>query len=458
MRSIQRYLGIGLVSVVALGMLVGLVITYLIVIHEVEERFDAQMAQTARLIDALVSSPDSEGGFRRLDGELLSRAAGEDGGHPYETKLAFQLVDAEGRIAFRTDSAPEQLLASLGRGYSEQRHGDATWRVFQLHDAQRGFSVLVGERTDVRGEIADYMAKLAVAANAVGLPLLILMIWLVLRRGLAPLMRIAQAIAGRKPNRLEPIATQGLPRELTGIVDSLNRLLARLSAALTREKRFTADAAHELRTPLAVLRVHAQNAANARDDAARTQSLNQLVRAVDRATHLVEQLLTLARLEPGSVEPARRSIDLTRLLRDEVAQLVPLALRKQQELSLDGAGQAAWIGADEVALSVLVRNLIDNAIRYSPIGGEIGVSLSGEDGRVILQVRDNGPGVPAELRERIFERFYQQAPGKGQGAGLGLSIVSRIAELYGAELRAEDAPGGGLCVSVTFPAVEAPAG
>jgi two-component system sensor histidine kinase QseC len=460
MYSIRRFLGLGLMLVVGGGMLLMSAATYHIVSHEVEERFDAQLSQSARLLRAMITAPIEAGqdpqdalSLHLQTQDYLGLEAGIHG-HHYETKISFQVLDESGKVLFRSIGAPEKAFDERELGFSYHWHDDQKWRIFRIHDERVGLWLLVGERADVRGEIVRELATLALLGNAFGLPFIVVLIWSVLHVGLRPLIRIAESIAGRAPDRLTPINSRGLPRELAGIVEELNRLLNRLGLAMEREKRFTADAAHELRTPLAVLRVHAQNAASSSDPELRQRSLSQLTRAVDRATHLVEQLLALARLEPGDVPAERHPVDFLRVARDEVAQLAPKALNKQQELWLECDESNLRVLASEVPLSMLLRNLIDNAIRYGREGGEVRVSLQRDGDTVQLHVCDDGPGVPAALRERIFERFYQAAPGKGQGAGLGLSIVRRIAELYGAQMHADEAPGGGLCVIVSFPLVD----
>jgi len=471
MHSIRRFLGVGLLLAVGGGMLLTSAATYFVVRHEVEERFDAQLSHSARLLRAMITAPLDAGEdpraalARRLQlQDYLGLEAGIHG-HHYETKIAFQVLSEGGDVLFRSIGAPERAFGDLALGFANQVHAERQWRIFRIHDERAGLWLLVGERSDVRGEIVHELAEVALLANALGLPALVALIWAVLHFGLRPLLRISHSIAGRAADRLEPIDAHGLPRELAGVVEELNRLLGRLDAAIERERRFTADAAHELRTPLAVLRVQAQNAAALDDPQARGQALAQLTRAVDRAAHLVDQLLTLARLEPGSDGIERHAVDLARVAREQTAQLAPMALRKGQEIILDIAADSERAGelrvlATEAALCALLRNLIDNAIRYAPESGEVRVRLARAAGaaegagRVLLSVCDDGPGVAPELRERIFERFYQQAPGKGQGAGLGLSIVARIAELYGADISAENGAGGGLCVAVHLPAAE----
>jgi two-component system, OmpR family, sensor histidine kinase QseC len=230
----------------------------------------------------------------------------------------------------------------------------------------------------------------------------------------------------------------------------LNRLLQQVNQLLEREKRFIADAAHELRTPLAVLRIHAQNAQQAASEGEREQALEQLIAGVDRTTRVVTQLLTLARLEPSAQHLSLADIDLLPLCRETLAELTPLALARGQELTLEAGEQAdSHLSGDAASLATLLQNLVGNALQYTPEGGQIQVGLQANATTVTLRVDDSGPGVPATQRDKLFERFYRQSD--GEGAGLGLAIVARIAELHGASIEVADSPLGGLQVSVHLP-------
>ncbi|WP_313329302.1 sensor histidine kinase, partial [Stutzerimonas balearica] len=241
-----------------------------------------------------------------------------------------------------------------------------------------------------------------------------------------------------------------LPRELEPVAASLNRLLQQVHQLLEREKRFIADAAHELRTPLAVLRIHAQNALQAEQPEDREQALQQLLAGVDRTTRVVAQLLTLARLEPSAQRLRLEALDLLPLCRETLAELTPLALARGQELTLEADESADYqLTGDAAALSTLLQNLVSNALQYTPAGGQIQVGLQATDDAIMLRVDDSGPGVPVEQRDKLFERFYRQ--GDGQGAGLGLAIVARIVELHGASIQLTESPLGGLQAGVRLP-------
>lgn len=451
--------------------------------HEVEELFDAQLAQTSRMLMGLVRH-DLSGDSRRrlqsaLDEALLLQHSPRqiDGmlGHGYEAKLAFQMLDDNGELIFQSASAPQGLLtemiaqldsslppsdepmsARLSRlakylvGYHTLTLGEHHWRLFVLHDNTDHHWVLAGEREDVRGELADKIARRSLQPVLIGLPLLGLLLWLAVGWGLSPLQRLAELIKARAPDNLTPLMLPPLPSELEPMGAALNRLLLQVNHLVDQEKRFIADAAHELRTPLAVLRIHAQNALDAPDPLDRAEALRQLGSGVERATRVVAQLLTLARLDPNVAQLAMAQMDLLTYLRNELAELIPLALERNQELTLDAReGDDYRLIADAPSLGTLLQNLVSNAVQYTPDGGQIRVLLEADAHSLTLRVQDSGPGVEPALREQLFERFFRL--GQGQGAGLGLSIVRRVVELHRASITLDDAPLGGLQVSVRLP-------
>jgi two-component system sensor histidine kinase QseC len=447
--------------------------------HEIEELFDAQLAQSARLLQGMIGrdvSPESQHLLQAaLDEAFAGQRQGLEGdklraGHPYESKMAFQLLDNRGQLLLQSASAPNELLAQLLvtlpggsgsslsaaaplpsglAGYHDVPVGAYHWRVFLLHDLPDQRWILVGEREDVRGELVGLITRRILLPQLLGLPILALLIWLAIGWGLAPLAQMASFIKSRAPDNLAPLLLAPLPRELEPMVAALNRLLQQIGQLLAREQRFLADAAHELRTPLAVLRIHAQNAQQAPDPIDRANALLQLGNGVERATRVVTQLLTLARLEPTAVQLSMGELDFAALLRQELAELTPLALARQQELELQTDGDNFQLLADGPSLGTLLQNLVGNAVQYTPSGGRIRVCLEAQPGALLLRVQDSGPGVLAELRGKLFERFFRQ--GMGQGAGLGLSIVQRVVELHGGSIELHDSPFGGLEVLLTLP-------
>ena len=434
--------------------------------HEIEELFDAQLAQSARLVQGLVMrqmEPSARHALQSaLDAAVNARRNQGVPGHDYETKLGFQVYAADGSSVLQSAGAPNGALQELAKadsaspfsalsgGYHDVQLDGHAWRLFLLHDPEDELWILVSERDDVRGELVGKIARRSLLPDLIGLPLLALLIWLAVGWGLRPLAHMAQLLKNRDPDNLAPLLLAPLPQELEPVAASLNRLLQQVNQLVDREKRFIADAAHELRTPLAVLRIHAQNAQQAGSEADRDEALRQLLAGVDRTTRVVTQLLTLARLEPSAQQLRLAPLDMRRLTRDTLAELTPLAIARDQELTLEIDEHDDYsLTGDAASLATLLQNLVGNALTYTPSGGRIEVQLRSTPDKLIIEVSDSGPGIAPELREQLFERFVRL--GDGQGAGLGLSIVARIAELHGATVELLDSALGGLRAIVRIP-------
>jgi two-component system OmpR family sensor kinase len=345
------------------------------------------------------------------------------------------------------------LPVPVQEGYSTVVQNGRDWRVF-THVAG-GHALQVAHALDERREIAAQTALRTLLPLAGLIPFLGVLIWYAVGVGLKPLDAMSRAVAKRRPDAMAPLGESGLPRELMPLAGSLNALLARLDDALSAQRRFTADAAHELRTPLAALKLQVELAERTTDQATRAAAFAELKAGVDRATRLVEQLLTMARLEPEAPTRNFSAVDLPALAKDAIVARAPLAVEKHIDLGLTRAAEVAVRG-DSASLATLLANLLDNALRYTPKGGRIDVAIDDEDGHAVLSVTDTGPGIPVLERERVFERFHRGAANDDLavpvGSGLGLSIVRRIADAHGAIVVLEDGPAGtGLAARVRFP-------
>lgn len=432
---------LGLFLVVWLGVTIA---TYLESRHEVEELFDAQLAQSAGVLAHFSTSnlDLSQIAEHRLEKDVY--------GHRYEKKIAFQIWQ-DGKLLLRSASAPLELMSDR-LDFSDQKISGDHWRVFALQLEQSPKRIYVGERYEVRTELIEEITLNALYPLTLVLPLLVLLIWLGLGQGLAPVRRVASEVTQRSPDNLEPVHhNETIPREIRPLTDALNELFTRLSAAFERERRFTADAAHELRTPLASIKTQAQVALRAGSSEQQRHALQQIVAGVDRTAHLVEQLLTLARVDPDTASEKLLRVELRGIAVEMVALMTPEAHKKQIDLGLLD-GPPGYILGHPAALTVLLRNLVDNAIRYTSEGGRVDVAIDDDGSQVLLRVTDTGPGIPAKERALVFERFYRgEDEQKIIGSGLGLSIVQRIAQLHRASLRLDTPPGhSGLTVEVVF--------
>ncbi len=431
MNSVRRRLLVTLLLAAVVISVAAMLATYRTVRAQLDDICDEQLRQLAHLLSD-------------------QAVAGEVARHtPPDAELSVQITDGgiRMRVLPESEAPPEPEIRELG--FSELPRPDGDERVFAI---QVGESVVqVGQPIRVRERLAFKAAATTLVPLAALLALLMALMWLVVRRGMEPLSRLATAVTARTPAALEPFGEAGVPLEVLPLVRSLNDLLSRLRAALAAQRAFVADAAHELRTPLAALKLQLQLAERAPDAGARAAAMGELAGGLERSTHLVQQLLTLARLDPGAgTAAARGPVELPALVRQAVADHAVLAEAKGVDLGAARADGGVVADAEPAALRTLLANLVDNALRYTPAGGRVDVSAGVEAGAPYLEVADTGPGIPPAERARVFDRFYRSPGAAEGGSGLGLSIVKAIAERHGATLALGDTPGGGLTVRVTF--------
>ncbi|UCV18053.1 ATP-binding protein [Ferribacterium limneticum] len=436
----RRLLGL-LLGGVSAAWLVTMVFSYIDAHHEVDELFDAQLTQAAQTLLALASHDEGD------DIEDLGEAA-----HKYQRRLRFQIWRADGTLLLRSKNAPNFPL-TVEPGFSEtQNNPDGHWRHYSQWNEDHSLQVQVSENHHIRDELIGHIAWRLLVPALFGLPLIGLWVWLATRQGFASLDGIARQIASRDPQQLQPVHPAAAPEEIRTLLEALNGLFQRVEHTLEAERRFTADAAHELRTPLAALQAQLQVAQRARNNEERDRSLNQLQSGLTRAAHLVDQMLHLARLDPESGLPDPQTVDLARLAEEVCADLGPQILAKNIEFDLTATADCQVIGQAEW-LRVLIRNLVDNAIRYTPEGGQVRVDLRRDKAALTFSVADSGPGIPVDQRESVLRRFHRLNQGSQPGSGLGLAIVARIAELHGAALKLDTSiTPKGLLVAVQFPA------
>ena len=432
-----RLTGALLLAVLAFAALQAAV-TYRTARAETEALFDAQMQRIAL----------------SLSGSLGAGALSDDAPAaetPAAREMIIQIWRADGVMLYRSPQGrllPPQTVI----GFSDTVAGGEPYRIYALRTATQ--VVQVAQQTEARGRMAGQLALRAVLPVALLAPVLMLIVWWVVGRAIGPIERVRRQVAARRPDDLAPLPTAGLPAEVRPLVGEMNGLLTRLSAAWDALTHFTADAAHELRSPLAALRLQAQSLQRAPDDATRAIATERLLAGIDRATRLVEQLLALARQEAAGEGAELVSLDLTALARNALADAEPEAARHAIALTLDAPTAPVVLRADEAALAVLLRNLLGNALRHTPPGGQVRVGVREEASVIDLTVEDSGPGIAPDERARVLDRFYRVPGTPGHGSGLGLAIVRAIAERHGAALTLDASPTlGGLRVMLRWPAV-----
>ena len=406
--------------------------------HEAGELLDAHLVQAAAMLHARVGDDVDESELEHAP-EL----------HRYARGLAFQVWDEGRKLRLHSANAPDTRLSPQERGFSDVESGGRAWRVYSSLDRKGRVLVQVAEERRARDRIAGSVAGALLLPMIVGLPVLGLLIWLALRSGLKPLVALGRDVAVRDPDNLQPLEAADVPREVGPLVASLNGLFGRLRQSIDHERRFNADAAHELRTPLAGVRAQAEVALGASADAERTHALRQVIAGCDRAARLVDQMLTLARLDPKRTLAGGARFDLATVARDAIAEIAPAGHARGVDVALDAS--PAQIVGDPALVAILIRNLLDNAIRHGPAGTTVEVGVQAVTSGAELVVTDQGPGVPPEEREKLGERFHRVLGTGEAGSGLGLSIVRRIAELHHAEVAFGAAPSGrGFAARVRF--------
>ncbi len=433
----QRLLLLSITTVVAVW-IAAAAFTYFDAREEFDEILDAHLAQSAALL--ATQAPHELEEVETEHAPLL---------HKYSRRVAFQIWEQGHVLRLHSANAPQQPLSQRQQGFSDSLIDGRRWRVFSTWDDSGRNLIHVAERAETRDELAQDIAGNLLKPLWLSLPLLTLLLWLAVTRGLRPLVRLTADVAQREPDNLAPLDADSAPSETLPLIERLNELFVRIAASLQKERRFTADAAHELRTPVAAIKAQAQVARAAVSEAERSHALDSVILGCDRAAHLIDQLLTLARIDSLSPE-ASAPCHLEAIAAAVIASMAPTALERDVRLELTAADQT-MVRGNPVLLQILVRNLIDNAVRHTRHGTTVRIDIEHAHGKTLLSVSDNGPGIPLPELERVMERFYRPAGTSASGSGLGLSIVKRIAEIHAASLQlAPGKDGVGLNVIVTF--------
>ena len=435
-----------LLTVVSVAWLLAAAVSFRDARHEVAEVLDAHLAQTASLISVQLNADEGRHG-----GEVDTEHAPVL--HRYGRRVMFQVWMNGTTLGLHSQHAPDTRLSTVTDGFSEATIGDTRWRVFSTWDASTRALVQVAEQNDERDELATAVGRNFIVPLAVTLPMLGFVIWLAVGRATQSLTDVNQQVASRAADNLAPLDAAGAPSEIGALVTSLNQLFERVRGSIERERRFTADAAHELRTPLAGIRAQAQVARNATDHAERARAFDGVIAGCDRAAHTVEQMLTLARLAPEAVSFQPAPVELGAVLKRTISDMAPAALAKEMDIELSHQ-QQVQVSGDDGLLAILFRNLIDNAIRYSPSATTIAIETQARADEALVRISDAGPGISADARANLGRRFYRAPGTQAPGSGLGLSIAQRILDLHGGTLHLDASPTGiGLQVSVALPRV-----
>lgn len=432
----------------AVGLLAG-ASAFWTTLHESEEFLDRQIFEIAANIAANTGTTDN----LPTAGPIVPQApvghrdhAREESSDDPEDAIAVQIWGPTAALLYAAPSGIDIPRQTRG-GHADTDSGGVAWRTYTLILHER--TVQVSQQAAVRRKFAETAAINAVIPIAALIPLSWLLLWLVLRRVTRRLEVLVAAIARRDATSENPISDDDMPSELVPLVGAVNELVERLQRALAAQKRFVSDAAHQLRTPLAAVKLQLDNLHNVSTEPADTARLDDLVRGVDRATNLTDQLLKLARYDAGDTLPEFAAVDAAALLRDCIADVLPLADHRCLDIGLDvgsddgGGGPAPnFVDGIEEDLRILVGNLLDNAVRYTAENGVVDVRLThdreGPSDRVIIEIMDSGPGIDDAAIGHVFDRFYRAGDPNSEGSGLGLSIAARIAGLHKAQIDLEN--------------------
>jgi len=408
-------------------------VTYRYVLRDSHELFDYHLRQMALSL--------------RDQGAVLPPPGPPEDREQFD--FVVQIWSADGSKIYLSHTRSRARLPERATlGFSDVVTGGERWRVYST--LARGRVIQVGQPFEVRERIAAAAALRSLTPLLFFAPLVALAIWWLVGKSLVPVEQIATELRRRDANRLDPVPEGNIPTEVEPMVSSLNGLLGRLRASFAAQRAFVADAAHELRTPIAALKLQAGLMARARDDRARAEALCELNAGIDRSAHLIDQLLTLARSEPQARSAPDEHIDLARVARAVVAEMTPLAVARGSAIEFD-APDTLVLHGDANALHSLLRNLVDNALRHTPAGSSVvvGVGVDGDFAR--MSVDDDGPGIAVEERERVFDRFYGRTAGGDAGSGLGLAIAKAVIDRHAGRIELDRSSLGGLRVLVLLP-------
>ena len=446
-KSIKYFLLISLLLSITIASAINGIGNYLLDEQVIQPYLDGQLVRVATLIEILNQTTTAKSKIREQIIDYLDEM------QPItKQRFLFHVWNKDGESIMHSSDERIFSLKNAPVGFHDQAiHGD-DWRVYSTYDSKKEVQIVVAELYNLRRELADDIARSNANILLITYPVFGLLVWFIISLALRSVTRVTGEISNRASTFLEPVELQEIPIEIKPLVGALNQLFIRLKLAFERNKRFAADAAHELRTPLAALKTHAQVALKSDNETDRNKALQKVIESVNRSSHVVAQLLTLSRLGEEEGLTDIKPLDLHKLATEIIAFIATEALEKDIELELLPPPSHPIILGNDIALGILIRNIVDNAIRYTPSKGEIKVGIIDHNNQIIFRVTDTGPGIPVELRERVFERFYRMLGTKASGSGLGLAIVFQITTLHHASIHLATPPGGiGLQFDVAFP-------
>lgn len=462
--SIRTFLLINLLLSVTLITSLAIIGNLVLSHKDIQKQLDTQLIHTAVSIRSLLSLDLQQVDINAIQQSLntdreknrTGRSALINTPFPKGTSddsffIEFQVWSASNQLLIRSPGAPLTPFTNAQSGLSSETIDNQSWRVYTVTDQDNRYTIMIAEHDDYRQALENRLTQDSVFIMLLSYPFLGVLIWFIVGKALAILKKVTREVSQRAPSYLEPFDILSVPSEIVPLIQALNNLFGRLKEAFEREKRFTADAAHELKTPLAAVSTQAQVALRADNEPSRREAIHKILTGVNRSTHVIQQLLTLSRMVPDAALQDQISFKLAREVTDVAAMLAHEAVNKNIELEFLSPDSQAIVKGNPTSIGILIRNLIDNAIRYTPKNGWVNIEIKEAADKVILIVTDSGPGIPENLRARVFERFYRIVGNQSTGSGLGLGIVQQIAKLHNAEIiLLTPESGKGLEVQVIF--------
>jgi two-component system sensor histidine kinase QseC len=468
--SIRKFLLINLLLAMTVIISLTAIGNYYLDKQDIEEHLDNLLSQAGLSFTAIASRDIQHQNWKKLQARMdavpaqaqkyLTKVDDENKPEPsnYVGKYRFQIWGPDHTLLLRSANSPTTMLSSGKFGFNDLVINKIHYRVFSNYDQDTNLIFIVAEPYFERDQLAHHIMIDDLYIMLLTYPLAGFLIWIIIGRGLRSLNQIAHALTKREPYYLESVNASDVPIEIQPLIKELNRLLHRLKAAFEREKRFAGDAAHELRTPLAAIRTQAQVASLVSSSPEQLAVMQNVILGVDRAHHIVNQLLAMGRLTPENEHfKTYQQCSLENIIQEVLMQLGPITREKGICIEFHHPTQSAMIHGNATALQILIRNLVDNAIRYTPSTGQININLTHEKENIALTIADNGPGIPEKFRERIFERFFRIFGNEAPGSGLGLSIVKQVADLHQATIvttETDPINHTGFTITIRFPVVD----
>lgn len=446
-KSIRYFLLVSLLLSITVASAINGIGNYVLDEKVVQPYLDSQLTRLASVVDLLGQSTYQQ---TQVETDIIKYLFNDQ--PVTKEHFLFQVWNQDGELLLASSNEYKTSLHHVPLGFSDHEIKNKSWRIYAVEDSKLKTKIIVGELQTLRRELADDIARSNANILLVTYPVFGLLVWFIISFALRSIRRVANEISNRASTYLEPVQLEEIPEEIKPLVAELNQLFIRLKSAFERNKRFSADAAHELRTPLAALKAHVEVALKTSGDQEKNKALQKVIEGVNRSSHVVAQLLTLSRLGDEEGLSDIKPIHIHKLAIEIIAYLAPSAFDKHIEIELNSPPKTDLILGNRTAIEILMRNIIDNAIRYTPENGEVFVSVLEDETHIIFRVIDTGTGIPSDLYERVFERFYRILGTKASGSGLGLAIVKQITDLHhGTVHLSTPANGIGLQFDVAFP-------